>query len=64
MREKIRVENNKASIVYTSSEVADRVLQNFKGGKIGKYEVVLRPYANKDSYTVFVGGLKHNVTAK
>lgn len=39
------------------------MLQNFKGGKIGKYDVVLRPFANKDSYTVFVGGLKGTVTS-
>ena len=38
------------------------MLHNFKGGKIGKYEVVLRPFANKDSYTAFLGGLKATIT--
>ena len=38
------------------------MLHNFKGEKIGKYEVVLRPYANKDSYTAFLGGLKTTTT--
>lgn len=64
MREKIRIEGNKAIIQYTSSEGADRALQTFKNGKVAKYEVVLRPYANKDSYTVFVGGLKSTVTTQ
>lgn len=57
MREKVRVDNGKAVIIYTSGSVADKVLHNFKAAKIGKYEVNLRPYANRDSYTVFVGGL-------
>lgn len=56
------MDNGKATIVYTSAEVADRVLQTFKSGKIGNYEVVLRPFANKDSYTVFLSGLKPTVT--
>jgi hypothetical protein len=64
MREKIRIEGNKAIFQYTSSESADRALQTFKSGKVGKYEVVLRPHASKDSYTVFVGGLKSTVTAQ
>ncbi len=42
--------------------MADRVLQNFKSGKIGKYEVILRPHNSKDSSTVFVGGLRGNLT--
>lgn len=42
--------------------MADKVLQSFKAGKIGKYDVLLRPFANKDSYTVFMPGLKHTVT--
>ena len=37
LREKIRIEGNKAIIQYTSSEGADRALQTFKNGKIGKY---------------------------
>lgn len=64
MREKVRVDNGKAVIIYTSGPVADKVLHNFKGGKIGKYEVSLRPYANRDNYTVFVGGLQSTVTAE
>jgi len=56
------VESGKATIVYTSAEVADKVLHNFKAGKIGKYEVILRPYGTKDNYTVFVAGLKLNIT--
>ena len=42
--------------------MADKVLNNFKGNKIGKYDVVLRPYANKDNHTAFLGGLKPSVT--
>ena len=61
MREKIRVEGYKATITYTSAAVADKVLHKFKGNRIGKYDVSLRPFA-KDSYTVFVGSLNAGIT--
>jgi len=39
------------------------VLHSFKGGKISKYDVVLRPFAsNKDNYTIFLGGLIPTIT--
>lgn len=50
-----------ATVVYTSAATADKALQNFRNGKVGKYDITVRPYANKDSYTVFVGGLHPNV---
>lgn len=61
LREKIRVDNSRASVVFTSAEAADKVLATFKTGKIGKYDVIVRPWA-KDNYTVFIGGIKSNVT--
>ena len=37
LREKIRVENKMATIVYTTAAAAEKALQNFRGGKVGKY---------------------------
>lgn len=51
-----------ATVVYTSAATADKALQNFRGGKVGAYDVTVRPYANKDSYTAFVGGLQPHIT--
>lgn len=50
-----------ATVVYTSGPSADKALHNFRGGKVGKYDIVVKPYANKDSYTVFVGSLLPHV---
>lgn len=50
-----------STVVYTSAAAADKALQNFRGGKVGEYDITVRPYANKDSYTVFVGGLLPNI---
>ena len=55
------MDNGIALAVYTNGEAADRVLHSFKGNKIGKYDVILRPYA-KDSYTVFVGSLRPDIS--
>lgn len=39
------------------------MIHAFKGGKISKYDVVLRPFAsNKDNYTIFLGGLIPTIT--
>jgi hypothetical protein len=61
LRERIRVENGKAIIVFTSALVADKLLQNSKNLKLGKYDLILRPFA-KDSYTAFLGGLRVGTT--
>jgi hypothetical protein len=50
-------------VTFTSAEVADRVLFQFKGNKIGKYDVLVRPFAtNRDNFTIFMGGLLNTVT--
>ena len=61
LREKIRMENKMATVVYTSTSAADKALQNYRSGKVGSYDIAVRPYANKDNYTVFVGGLLPSV---
>lgn len=38
------------------------MLQNFKDRKVGDYEISLRPYVNKDSYSAFVANLKPEAT--
>lgn len=50
-----------ATVAYTSSSSADKALQTYRTGKVGKYDIAVRPYANKDNYTVFVGGLLGHV---
>lgn len=58
LREKIRLENGKGTVTFTSAEVADRVLKTFKGNRIGDWDVIIRPFANyKDNFTAFMANI-------
>jgi hypothetical protein len=58
LREKVRLENGKGTVTFTSAEVADRILKTFKGNKIGDWDVIIRPFANyKDNFTVFMANI-------
>jgi len=56
------VDSGKAVATFTSAEVADRVLFQLKGNKIGKYDILVRPFASKDNFTIFLGGLINTIT--
>lgn len=62
LREKVRVESGKTFVNFTSAEVANKVLLNSKNFKIGKFDILLRPFANKDNYTIFLAGLIGSTT--
>jgi hypothetical protein len=62
LREKVRVESGRTLVNFTSIEVANKVLLNSKNFKIGKLDILLRPFANKDNYTIFLSGLIASTT--
>lgn len=42
----------------------EKVLKGFKGSKIGKYDVIIRPYAStnaKDNVSAFLGNISANI---
>jgi RNA recognition motif-containing protein len=42
----------------------EKILKGFKGSKIGKYDVIIRPYAStnsKDNISAFLGNISANI---
>lgn len=69
LREKIRIEqlSNLASrvlITFTSIEAGENALKNFNVNLevVPQRTFVLRPFASKESFMAFVGGLKSDAT--
>ena len=59
----MRLDSGKGVVVFTSHEACERAYKGFKEGRIGRFEVQLRPYI-KDSYSVFMGGVNSSLTAE
>lgn len=53
----------KAHVTFTNVEVADKVVKEYKEAAIGKWNVLLRPYANRENYSIFMSGIYHKVLA-
>jgi hypothetical protein len=54
----VRLEGGKGTITFSCAEAADRVLQGFKGSRIGEWDVILRPFANyQNNYTAFMANV-------
>lgn len=69
LREKIRIEQlsnqaSKALITFTSIEAGENALKNFNVNLevVPQRTFVLRPFASKESFMAFVGGLKSDAT--